>query len=98
MCRAFKFLRMCQQADKDRLADVLCIVGIFQIGIAEAQNGVRIGLREILCPIGVQCLSSFGGLLPVIRRRKAKTFSAERKNLPDRKLFLSGVVQINVSS
>ena len=41
-----KFPGLGQQLDEYGLADILRVVGIFQIGVAKPENGVRVGIRQ----------------------------------------------------
>ena len=45
---ALKVPGLCQELDKDGLTHVLGVLGIFQIGVAQAENGVGVVLRQTL--------------------------------------------------
>lgn len=61
MLRALELPGLRQQLDKDGLAYVLGIVGAFQIGVAQAEDGVGIGLDQVFRPLClVHGINSFG--------------------------------------
>ena len=56
----FKVPGFRQQLDEHRLAYVLGVVGVFQIGVAQAEDGVGISLRQAFRPFGwIHQISSF---------------------------------------
>ena len=60
MVRRVEFPGLRQQLYEDCLADVLGVVGVFQIGVAQAEDGVGVGLRQLFRPfIQVHGISSF---------------------------------------
>ena len=49
MLRTFKMPGIGEQLEKNGLADILCVGGAFQIGIAQPQDQVGIGIHQPLC-------------------------------------------------
>ena len=61
MLRRLKGPRLRQQLHEYGLADVLGVVGAFQVGVAQAENGVGVGLGQMLRPlVQVHAINSFG--------------------------------------
>ena len=56
----FKVPGFRQQLDEHRLADVLGVVGVFQIGVAQAEDGIGVSLRQVFRPFRwIHFISSF---------------------------------------
>ncbi len=63
MLRRGKGLGLLEQLEKDRLADILGVVGALEVGVAQAEDQVGIGVHQ---PFGLprssvtgMCLTSF---------------------------------------
>ena len=61
MSRRVKLPGLRQELYKDALADVLGVVGVFQIAVTEAEDGVGVGLCQVFRPfVLIHGVNSFG--------------------------------------